>query len=321
MLIHSVAVQNQDPAADGVFIHELPTNPLSLIFICLRPLNETSTLTNWQNAAGIAAAINRVTVRYRGQSIFSMSGADALAYAFFRHGLAPFEANGVETDNDRRCVIVPICLGKSPYSASSCFPEVRASELQLELDLDVADTGYDDLQYTVETVELLGAKPKEYERVVDLSRTNSATGLNDIDLPIGNLTRGVFLFATTGFAGSAPAPSFGRITTVIDGVGVGYSGVDWETLHAIQGLSGREPSWALHRHLVDATAADANEHTHTGPMGVAADTLRNYAYLNFDVDGTDSHSIDTSRVSRFQVRADVETADAIRIHPVERIAV
>lgn len=321
-LIHSVAVQNQNQGVDGVFTHELAVNPLSVVLICLRPLNNTGTLTDFGIYLTVCDAINRLSILHRGQSIVSITGRDAAMLAYIRHGCEFFQNTHLDTNNDRRCVVLPIFMGRRPYDPNSCFPASRSGELILELDLDDADTGYDDLQYTVETIELLGAKPTEYERKVQLTRTNAATGINDLDLPVGNFVRGILLFGTTAFAGAAPAPSWGRISTVVDGVEIGYTATDFEVasgLHSLLGIGA--PSYDGHRQRFEDTAGAVSDvlTNAPGPNRIGSGGFENYAFLNFDPFGNDSLSINTSNVSRFQIRANVETADAVRATPIERI--
>lgn len=324
MILHSVAVQNQNQGADGVFTHELAVNPLSVVLINLRPLNDTGTLTNFAQYLTICDSINRVSILHRGQSVVSMTGRDAAVLAFIRHGCQMQQNNNDDVNNDRRCVTLPIFMGRRAYDTSSCFPASRSGELILQLDLDDADAGYDDLQYTVETIELLGASPREYERKVQLTRTFSATGINDVDMPIGNVIRGVLLFGTTAFVGGSPAPSWGRVSLVADGVEVGYSGTDFEVAHGLQGLLGVGiPRYDGHTHRFEDTAGAVSdvETNAPGEIEVGSGGWQNYAFLNLDPLLDDAHAIDTSQVSRLQIRADAETADAVRAIPIERIKV
>ena len=315
-LIHSVQVQNQDPAADAILTHELAVNPLSVVLICLRPLLDTGTTANYPSWFEVLAALRRINILHRGMSIFSMSGQDAGALALMRHGSSPWLANPSLTNNDRTCAVLPIFMGRGPFDEKSCFPASRSGELVIELDVDVAGTGFDDLQYTIETIELLGAKPSEYERKVQLVRTFPATGLNDVDLPVGNLVRGMLLFGTTGFTGAAPAPSWGRIKTVVDGVEIGYSGTDFEVAYGLPSLLGRAlPVTAGHIHVETDTGGPTEIQSEVGVE------FGNRAYLDFDPLGNDSLSIDTSNISRFQMRADAETADLVRVTPIERIKI
>ena len=316
-LLQSVQVQTQDPSADGVFTHDLAVNPLSVVLVHLRPLNDTGTTANFTQYLEVCDAVNRCNILHNGMSVVSASGRDLAALAYFRHGIVPSQNTHLITNNDRRCVTLPILLGRSPYDPDSCFPASRAGELIMELDLDIADTGYDDLQYTVETIELIGAKPKEYERKISLAQTFAATGIRQFDLPVNNTVRGALLFGTTAFTGATPAPSWGRVALQVDGVEMGLSGVDFETLHTYHALRGIQPPiMSEHIHVETDTGGPTQMPTSIGAGGWA-----NYAFIDLDPTRDDMYSIDTSRVSRLQLRADVETADACRVIPIERVRV
>lgn len=319
-ILHSVSVQERAQAADAIVEHDLAVNPLSVVLLCLRPLNATGTLSDFASYLNICSALNRITISLRGSAVMSMSGADAAALAYFRHGIIPPQANHDDADDERRCVVLPILMGRFPYDPVSCFPASRRGELVLELDFDVADTGYDGMRYSVETVELLGVNPKEFERKVDMSQTFAATGNNDVELPIGNVVRGVLLFGTTGFGGATPAPSWGRVELRLDNQEVGYSSTDFEVAHALSALWGRQPpAMDGHTHRVDATGG-ATEETAGGPINVGVG-FEQYAWLDLDPLRDDSYSVDTSSGRRFFLRADAETADAVRAIAVERVGV
>src|SRR5438552_3925882 len=330
MFNHSVCVQEQLISADGVFDFDLAVNPLSVVLICLRPLNDTGTLATCQSYKGVSAAMNRASILYRGVSIMSMRGEDLAALNYFRHGIMPYQGQHNDTDNDRRCTVVPMLLGRWPYSKTSIFPASRRGELVLELDLDIADTGYDGLRLSVETIEVLDATPQEYEKKVSLSQTWAATGDSDFDLPPGNVNRGLLLFGTTPFTGGSPAPSWGRAKVLLDNVEAGYSATDWETLQMLHCLWGRQPPmYDGHIHRFTDAAAGAGTATTSGPAmvgqgiaGASADltSWRQYGFLDFDPTGDDGHSLDTRGKSRFHLRANAETADAVRVTPIEVIS-
>lgn len=315
--------------ADGVFTYDLGVNPLSVILVNLRPLNDTGTLANWNNAIRIATAMNRATVYYRGQGVHSMRGEDIVAFNYFRWGMLPiiYGSNDDDTNNELRCVTVPIVMGRYPYQPSSCFPASGKGELVLELDLDIADTGYDTLRLSVDSIELPNAKPKEYERRVQQTQTWAATGNNDLDLPVGNTIRGLFLWGTTGYAGASPAPSWGNVTCLLDNQEVGYRAMDWEVIQGLNalwgriGLNGTEDDH-LHRVTTDGNAQTELTTLGGGGHGPTANgTYRNYAFLDFDPTGDDQFSLSTANARRFQIRANAETADAVRCVPVEVIKV
>jgi len=192
--------------------------------------------------------------------------------------------------------------------------------LTCEIDWDESDTGYDGLRYSLESVEMTGVRPKEFERKVSVSQTFAATGDNDVDIPIGNILRGALLWGTTGFTGGAPAPSWGRVSVVADGMQVAFASTDFEVAHMLTSLSGRQgPSNDTHTHRVDATAASTTQET-TGPIEFGSSGWENYCFLDLDPTRDDLFAVNTRQYSSLAIRGDAETADAVRVVTVEKIS-
>lgn len=319
-ILHGVSVQDQLISADGIQNFDLAVNPLSVILLCLRPLNDTGTLSEFATYLAACGAVNRATVMYNGVNVISASGRDLAAMAYFRHGVICPQNNHDDINNDRRCVVLPMMMGRFAYDPFCCFPATKRGELVLECDFDIADTGYDGLRLSVETIELVGATPKEYEKKITISQTFGAVGDNDVDIPVGNQIRGMLLFGTTAFAGATPAPSWGRVSTLLDNEQIGYAATDFEVAHCLGSLMGRQPpSMDHHTHRVDATACSATEETAGGPIEVGSDGWQNYAWLDLDPTRDDTFSVDTFGRSRFHLRANAESANAVRCIPVERV--
>lgn len=327
MFPHGFHISNILPSrnigADAVLTYDLGVQPLSVILLTLKPLNDTGTLANNANAYRIAQALNRVTVMYRGAAIHSMRGEDLLAFNWYRWGMAAPIVNADNVNNERKSLTIPLVMGRYPFMKDSCFPAVGKGELVLECDFDVADTGYDTLDFQIDTVELPGAKPTEFEKRVQQGQTWAATGNNDIDLPVGNLIRGLFLWGTTAYDGATPAPSWGNLAVLKDNMEVGFRGLDWEVARVLQQLWGRSwlpPAEDGHFHT---TTTDGNAQTAVETLGGGgynrATEYNNYAYLDFDPTGDDRYALDTKDASRLQIRANAETADAVRCIPVERL--
>ena len=315
--IHSIQVPNQLIAADGQQIYDMPVNPLSMIYLHISPLNETSTIANYLSTFGMMSAVDQITLAYRGQSIIDMRGQDLLAFIWHCTNWDVCQSNLNKTDNDRRSIVLPICLGRRPYDPNECFPEVRRGELTLSVTWDIADTGFDGLRISIETVEIPEAQPKYFQRVTSLARTFAATGDNDIDLPIGNVIRGVLGFGTTGFAGAAPVPSLGALRLLVDNVETNYASSDWEVLRAVSRVTkNRLGIYTDHIHrFADAAAGEVN----TGQQIITAQAPENYVYLDMDPTGDDLFSLETRGKARVHIRANAETADAVRLYPIERI--
>lgn len=315
--IHSILRTNNLPAADGDVVIDLPVNPLSVILIHLSPLNNTATIGDYRMLEGMLSALDNVRVSHKGASVVDASGVDLAMVAMLWHRIPIFQSNVVETNNDRRSLVVPVLFGRRAYLPNECFPETKKGELQLTLTLDIADTGFDGLRFSVETVELPGASPAFVQKVTTLAQTFAATGQNDIDLPIGNVIRAILAFGTTGFAGATPVPSLGQLEVLKDNRQIGYTSTDYEVSRAIAGLSHvRFPVDFRHIHSVDA-AGGAREDTLEPEIGASLDD--NYTLLNFDPLWDDEYSLDTEGAGRINVRANAETADAVRILPIERV--
>jgi hypothetical protein len=129
------------------------------------------------------------------------------------------------------------------------------------------------------------------------------------------------LFATTSFTGATPVPSWGRISCRLDNEEVAVADGDWEVLQMQHQLLGRlPPTPDAHTHRVDATSAATTEET-TGQIESGMGAWDQRLWLDFDPTRDDAYSIDTKGASSFQVRGDAETADAVRVLTVEKIAV
>lgn len=314
---HSILAANQLIAADGVQVFDLPVNPLSVVLLHVSPLNETTTIGTYRWLAAIMSAIDNVTVSFRGGAFIAMNGADLLALAVMWHRWSVWQSAAVSTDNARRSIVVPIGFGRKAFDVKECFPATKKGELQMSITWDIADTGFDGLRISVETIELPGATPDFVQKATTIARTLTATGQNEIDLPIGNFLRAVLLFGTTAYTGATPAPTLGQLQLLKDNTQQFISASDVEVLRGVMGLKGVSyPADLSHRHqFTDAAAGAAfvlqNE--------VSGNVDENYALMDLDPLHDDSFGMETEGAGRVHVRIDAETADAVRIIPVERV--
>jgi hypothetical protein len=316
--IHSILRANAAVAADGDEVVDLPVNPLSVILIQVAPLNETSTITNYSLLQALLSAVDTVRVTHKGAAVFDLRGDDLAALAMLWHRQSVWQSNAVETDDDRRSVILPIMFGRRPYDPAECFPETKKGELQMTVTWDIADTGFDGLRRSVETIELPGAAPENVQKVTTLAQTFAAVGQNDVDLPIGNVIRAILLWGTTSFAGAAPAPTWGQVSLLRDNQQVYYSASDWEVLRGVLGLRGcNYPPSFRHIHSVNA-AGVGREDTVEPEVGLAKDAY--YAMLDLDPLHDDSYAMVTEGAGRINVRAVAEAAEAVRVMPIERVS-
>lgn len=316
-ILHSINTQDQAIAADGIYNYDLAVNPLSTVLLVARPLNDTGTLANFQSYLGIAAAFNRITIQRVGEAVFSMRGEDAAALNYFRHGIMPYQAYHLDTDNDRRAVVIPLILGRQPYDSKSCMPASRRGELNLELDIDIADTGYDGMRLSIETIEIVDAKPTEYERKTSVNQTFAATGDNDVDLTPGAINRGVLCWGTTAPTGAAPAPTLGRLKVMVDNSDTFFNATDVEVASSLCTLWGRQPP-AYDAHIHRQTA-NTDTVTNGGPISVGYNGWQNYAFLDFDPTRDDEFVLDCREAKRFNLRVNAEAANAARFVQIEKL--
>lgn len=314
----SILAANQAVAGDGVQVFDLPVNPLSAVLLHLSPLNETSTIGNYAFLRAILSAIDNITVSFRGGAFVAMNGQDLAALALLWHRFGIFQSAGVSTDNARRSIVLPVMMGRKPFDVKECFPATKKGELQMSVTWDIADTGFDGLRISVETIELPGATPDFVQKCTTIARTLTATGQNEVDLPIGNFLRAVLLFGTTPFTGAAPVPSLGQLQLLKDNVQQFISASDFEVLRGVLGLKGLGyPVDLSHMHGFTDAAVGA---TFTRVTETSGAVDEQYALMDLDPLFDDSFGMETNGAGRVHVRIDAETADAIRVLPIERVA-
>lgn len=317
--LHSVLVEEQDPAADAILTHELPVNPLSAILLHIKPLNETSTFTTYDPLSLILDAINNIRVTWRGVTLYEASGRDSRMLLLHRWGRDVIQNGMINTDDARRSVVLPILFGRFIGDPQEAIPQTRSGELEITLNVDVASAGYDDLRYGIETIELPEASPRALTRCTTKSQTFAGTGNNDIELDVGHLMRGLLLFQTTAFTGATPTPGLGRVEILQDGRQRYIMGSDVEVLRQVAALSTHNVArFQEHLHFADLDAgADAD----VEPEEQVETLLDNYVYIDLDLTRDDMYSLNTSAAKRLVLRSDAEVAEAMRALQVEQVGV
>jgi hypothetical protein len=315
--IHSVLATNQAVAADGDQTFDLPVNPLSAVLIHLNPLNETAALASYRFLDGLLSALDNVRVNHLGASVVDLRGQDLAAMAMLYHQIGIWQSNARNTDNERRSLVIPVLFGRRAYDPKECFPATRRGELQLTCTWDIADTGFDNLRISVETIELLGATPEFVEKKTATVQTFPATGVQEVDLPIGNVLRGILLFGTTGYTGAVPAPTIAEVELLISNVQRMYSHTDWEVLRSVSGLRGAKFMETVdHFHEVNAAGAGSED---TRGQEIIAGLMEQYGLLDLDPLRDDTFAVDTAGASRVHLRVTAETANAMRAMSIERV--
>lgn len=337
----SILAVDQAITVDGDVSYDLPVDPLSVVLVHISPLNETSTLTNYRLLVGLLGAVDNLVIAHRGASVIAVNGQDLAMLAMLWHRATLWQSNARALDNDRRSLVLPVFLGRSAYNASEAFPATKRGESILTVTWDISASGFDGLRISIEVITLPGVSPEFVQRVLTTAVTFGATGQQDVDLPVGNVMRALLLFGTTGFAGASPAPSWGDIQVLLSDQQTHFTATRWEVLRSVVGLMGVPfPPGGRHIHdpnfdVVSPDAIDlATNNTLTNEIKndlnaliavlepeVGASLDENYALLDFDPTRDDEYSINTEGASRFHVRADADTADAVRVLTVEKVPV
>ncbi len=318
-IIHSVLVQDVTPATDGIYAYDLPINPLSHIWLTLKCLN--AGVNTKATLAQLLGALERVDVLYRGQAIISVNGADLYALNVHLLGREPWQENVINTDNATRMLSLCVPMTRVPFSPVECFFPTSKGELQLQVQIDIADTGYDGVIFQIETVELPDAKPSSFVKATTLTATPTATGDMDVDIPIGNKLAGILLWGTTVPTGTAWTTTIDQARLLIDNVEYGIAKTNWESLHGSAMLKLSPPgAWGEKLHLSDVAAVYTQNQDTAAEEQVNTD-VNNYAFMDFMPLKDDSYLIDTKGKSRVNVRIVAGDTNPLRVIPVEVMSV
>lgn len=298
--IHSVLAQNESVTKDTVDSWDLPVNPLSHIILVIRALNAAAVeCTKYE----IENLIKKVEVLYKGASIISLSGVELDTYNAFTLRNLPILGNQVATDNGVRTLGLLLPFGRKLFNSKEAFPKTSRGELVLQITWNTAAAtpNIDNVEIQIETLELPEATPTQYVKITTISKTPTAVGLHDVDLPRGNSLIGIQLHATTVPIGTSWTKSISYLKLLVDNSEYDFAKANWESLHAmlINKIGHREPYDldADHDHYMDA------------------------ALLDFDPLGDDSYLLDTRPMSSLKLRIYADIANEILIHPIELVKV
>lgn len=329
--------------------YDLPVNPMSVVLVTLRALNNTAVpATVSASPIGLMSKISNARSRYRGATIFDGAPIDlAMVYGrYSRWWPVQGQVNG--TDNDVRSVTFPLLFGRRPYDPQECFPATRRGDLTLEIDTIADPSGLDGFDMQIETVELLDAAPERFIKVTSSQKIMASGDVNDIVLPVGNKLLGLMLRADRVPNGASNDASFNECALELDNVEVVYSRAFWRSLHAEWARRARL-DWLLHGHVhtIRGGAAAAAAYAQATAIGIAADAadtslttgtaaragitgimpetevnqLQQYGFAEFDPNDDLSLGIETGGAADISWRVNASAADsaASRILPIELV--
>ncbi len=314
--IHSVMAQNESVTAGTTITYDLPVNPLSFILLTLKfAQDQANTQLTFAN---IPLMLSKIEILFKGSAVYSLNGIDALASALLINQFETWSVNADGADNDLRSFTFLVSLSRKMYDPNEAFPRSTRGELQLQVTYASSFTQIDAVTAQIETVELPDANPRQYMRQTTLSRTPSATGDVDIDLPIGNKISELILFGTTIPAGSTATRTIEFVQLLIDNQQEFYSKINFESLHNMAGRLMPPPGYygshthqtdqASYAQFQDVTAVDAGDHI-----------LKNHLVLPFDMLRDGMYMLETAGLSDLVLRVSAGDTNAIRVMPVEII--
>lgn len=319
--LRQVLVQDETLAVSTLRSDDLPVNPLSMILVTIRSLNDTGTLGNFSLINALLNQIAKLEVLYKGSAVVSGSLADLARLNGLLIGHPPMQTSATYVDNTTRSVTIPILMGRRPFWPEECFPAVRRGELQLQLTSAAAQTGVDNLSIQIETVELLDAKPTRFLKYTTITKTPTATGDHDVDLPLGNKIAHALLFGTTVPTAASFNASIGQLRLLVDNVEHYYARTNWETLHnEMQRRINEGAQSSVHQHLENVAGAYAQNAT-TDDNNSNVGFFDSYALLDFDPLNDSNWLLETAGRARVHLRINADVADAIRVIPTELIEV
>lgn len=306
-------------AGDAAFSVNLPVNPLSFIDVTMRGTAlAANTLPSFAN---MLAVLTRIEVLFKGSSIVSIAPRDLFFLQRVMRWLHGGAQPHADTGADVWRITLRVSLSRRPYWANEGFPASRSGELEIRFTPAAAFTNVAGLSLNVETEEILDGQFTRYLKYTTITRTPTATGESDVDLPIGNDVAGVALFATTVPTGVAVTSSIRELRLLIDNQEALIPRTRWDTLHAQAWEFSDAAAWMFeHSHRTGALAPAANELLENAQW-TGTHVLANYGWLEFDPLRDGESLFKTNGRSQIKLRLNADVADEQRIIPVEMIAV
>jgi hypothetical protein len=312
--LRSVVAQEESITASTVVTYDLPVNPLSFLQLVLR-WQDGAVIGNTANAIADALSfLSKIEVLFRGQAIVSVSGADLWFMMQALTGWKPGVMNLVNAATERHYLSLILPFTRIPYHPAWAFPASRRGELQLQMTYPAAVGTVDTPAIIIESVELLDTTPRNFLKYTTISKTPSAAGEHDVDLPIGNPILGAGLFATQVPTGVVTSRDIGEIRLLVDNIEQIVAKSNWEAFQQeVWMRNGLDIQTNRHTH---AQVADTDIVTGMQLLGVLG--YANYAYLDWDPLHDMAYALQTRGRSRVNFRINAETTfTAIRVIPVE----
>lgn len=285
----TVIVEDKAQAAGAAPTYDLPINPLSHLIFSFKCLNKAAEVL----LPEYLAKISKINIARGGQTSMDINLADLWAKNCIMFGHEPILTNKVATDNATRILTVILPFGRKLFDPGECMPATPYGDFKLTITTIATETTMDGVIFLIEAVELIGATPRQFLKMTTLSKTPSASGEMDIDVPIGNELVDFLFWATTVPTGTAWTATMEWVKLLRDNVEEQISKAFWENLHGdlLQKIG------------------------YVGDHGAAfgASQLSLYGLLDFDPTGDSSLLVPTAGAADMKLRVNAGDNNPLRV--------
>jgi|TARA_Y100000310_G_C20701301_1_gene830189 hypothetical protein len=300
--------------SDGSKSYNLAIRPLSHLIINIKCLNLSANTK--ATAAQILGALEKIEVLRHGTSIVSLSALDLYAMNCILLGHEPIQVNATNLENSSRNIPLIVPFGRTLYNPNECLPGGTAGELQLKLEIDIADTGYDGYISQVEQVELPEATPARYLKYMTKDYTPSATGSAEVTIAREGTLAGILLWGTTIPTGTSWTTTIDQIRMLVNNQEKYYGTVNWESLHAmLVNRCNAAGGFSDHVHL-ENTGGSYAQNADTAAAEQGDHIISNHAYLDLSPGNVDDFLLETEPLSSLSLDVIAGDTNATRITPV-----
>lgn len=296
------------PSADGTLTIELGTRPKAGIALRVSCLNNAA-MASFSNILG---AIEDIRIELHGSAIIQLNGADLAALGAFLLGRSHFQTNVYNLDNSTRSLTLWIPFGIGFYDPDTGLWETASDEAKMEVQFDIADTGYDGLILNAAALEIPDAKFTRCLSYTTMTHTPTATGNSDADLPRVYPTIAYLLRGTTVMTGTAWTSTIDKVSLLENRNPEKYLENHFELLQGLSDLWAKDyGEYNAKVHLEVTLPADTDVEEFADPF------LENYIWMTMCPDGNYDDPYDPSGLSDLKLRVNAGDTNAIRIIPVE----
>ena len=290
--LHETSVRERALAAGDNGPFDLPVNPVSFLLLHVRAEAAAAAA----DFAQLLGHLTSIVVNFKGTQILSMSGVDLARMVHHLWGRPLNIENFNAVAPALVSLTIPIPFGRRPFGKNEAFPATRRGEFTLTVTRSAVLTNIANPQFSVEAVQLLEAEPKQFLKMVTLSRAIVA-GDSDMELPIGNPFLGLQVFSPTAMGNAPISETIRRLRLMLDNVEFDIADSAFDVSRSV----GLWRGW------------DFNQYAAFSSL------MRNYAYLDFDPLMDDSFMVDTEGRASVKLRFEPDVAGTVRVMPVELV--